>query len=412
MFNSSAKLYLYCLCLLVVGSCSAGWKVAERSSKGQFDLSPDIELVCDEIRSRYFYFDERAGHWDQSCDRARAEAVTLTSERGSLNVLERLLDDLYDPHVSLDTNNRHSPRLTSDLWFELHGDDYIITAVRPLCGAANAGVKIGDQLVSFNGLRPAELAYTRIHSGLDDISPQRQTWAINAAIAGRRDESRNIQIIREKKTLTFELSDPEPALPDEPVTHKVLLFDVGYIRFNDSLGETHTVEAFHSALNAMRDTRGMILDLRSTPSGGDTGIAEPIMGRFFAGDSGYQITIPKNEEAYTSIAGATGPWTYDKPLIVLVGRWTGSMGEGIAIGFDGIGRAAVIGSRMAGLAGGIEDIPLKKIDDVAVHLPTYDLRHLDGTPRHLWAPSEIAIADNGNEPDRLLDTAIRMLTER
>lgn len=38
-------------------------------------------------------------------------------------------------------------------------------------------------------------------------------------------------------------------------------------------------------------------------------------------------------------------------MAVLVGRWTGGMGEGITIGLDGMGRASVIGTQMAGLHG-------------------------------------------------------------
>lgn len=112
---------------------------------------------------------------------------------------------------------------------------------------------------------------------------------------------------------------------------------------------------------------------------------------------------------YSSIAQATGPWTYDRPVIVLVGRWTGSMGEGMAVGLDATARAQVIGSPMAGLPGGIEDFPLQQLTGVAVQFPTYDLHHLDGTPRHHWAPPIIQTADNGNGKDELLDFALTML---
>ena len=37
------------------------------------------------------------------------------------------------------------------------------------------------------------------------------------------------------------------------------------------------------------------------------------------------------------------------PVVVLVDHWTGSMGEGIAIGMDGLKRATIVGTEMAGL---------------------------------------------------------------
>lgn len=399
-----------CLVMIFLVACS-GQLVRAQSIAPQFDLTTDVDIICSEIRDRYFYFADREGHWTASCERAKSEASRLTGETGSLNVLERLLDDLYDPHVSLDTHNLNSPRLTSDIWIEPVDGDYIIKAIRPLSGAANAGLRVGDHLVSFNSLLPMDLALTRIHSSSDKISRKRLTWAINAAIAGRRNEPRDIVVRRNGKILSYSMSDPEPTLPVELVTYRRLSSDIGYIRFNDTLGQTDTIQVFTNTLEALRDTKGLVIDMRSTPSGGSTSIAEPIMGRFLKEDSAYQITVPMDAEPYNSVAKAIGPWTYDKPLVVLVGRWTGSMGEGVSIGFEATDRATVIGSRMAGLAGGIESFPLQVLNDVSVRFPTYGLRHLDGTPRQDWAPQEEMLADNGNGPDYLLETAVKMLEE-
>ncbi len=44
---------------------------------------------------------------------------------------------------------------------------------------------------------------------------------------------------------------------------------------------------------------------------------------------------------------------YTKPLVVSVNHWAGSVGEGIAIGFDALKRATIIGTPMAGLNGAI-----------------------------------------------------------
>jgi carboxyl-terminal processing protease len=42
--------------------------------------------------------------------------------------------------------------------------------------------------------------------------------------------------------------------------------------------------------------------------------------------------------------------------VVLVGRWTASMGEGMAIGLDAMKRATIVGTRMAGLNGAVFDL--------------------------------------------------------
>jgi carboxyl-terminal processing protease len=72
----------------------------------------------------------------------------------------------------------------------------------------------------------------------------------------------------------------------------------------------------------------------------------------------------------------------------MVGHWTGSMGEGIAIGFDGIGRATVVGTTMAGLLGAIEGFTLSQ-SHIVFQIPTERLYHLNGTPREKYRPKII-----------------------
>lgn len=72
------------------------------------------------------------------------------------------------------------------------------------------------------------------------------------------------------------------------------------------------------------------------------------------------------------------------PVTVDVGRWTGSMGEGLAIGFDAIG-AEVRGTRMAGLLGAVYDHRLTH-SGLVLKLPTERLAHLDGIPREAFVP--------------------------
>ena len=46
------------------------------------------------------------------------------------------------------------------------------------------------------------------------------------------------------------------------------------------MGETKTKEEFKQALNNLKETDGIILDLRNTVDGGNTSIAYPIAGHF------------------------------------------------------------------------------------------------------------------------------------
>ena len=61
------------------------------------------------------------------------------------------------------------------------------------------------------------------------------------------------------------------------------------------------------------------------------------------------------------------------------------MGEGMAIGFDAMHRAFVVGTPMAHLAGAVSDfrLPLTGID---IAFATEQLYHPNGIPRQDWVP--------------------------
>ena len=75
---------------------------------------------------------------------------------------------------------------------------------------------------------------------------------------------------------------------------------------------------------------------------------------------------------------------HDGPVTVKGGRWTGSMGEGLAAGFDAIG-ARVEGERMAGLLGAVYDYRLEQ-SGLVIKFPVERLFHVDGTPREAFRP--------------------------
>ena len=70
----------------------------------------------------------------------------------------------------------------------------------------------------------------------------------------------------------------------------------------------------------------------------------------------------------------------------MVGHWTGSMGEGIAIGFDGMKRAKITGTKMAGLLGAIYTFRAKETN-IGYQIPAESMYHINGTPREDYIPN-------------------------
>lgn len=370
----------------------------------------DARAMCDLVPKVYAFYATRSLHWAEACRQAQVEAAAVTTPGQGTAVLEHLVDALWDAHASLGVNTDASPWLVpsgSDLWLEAQGSDALVTGVRRGGAADRAGIRVGDLILSINGLAPRDAAKARIRTGVDDIPPERMEWALNAAGAGHRGQTRQLDLLRGGERIALELGDPPPVALDTPLNAR-MIGDIGYIRFNDSLGDPGTVTAFDAAVDGMRSAKGWIIDLRDTPSGGSTDVAEPVMGRFIAETADYQITQPLQATAYPRSIVARGPWTLSGPVAVLVGRWTGSMGEGMAIGFDGMKRGTVVGGPMAGLAGGVEVFKLPSTD-TDLRLPTYGLAHMDGTPRHRWTPEVLVQPDLGGAQDPALSRAIRIV---
>ena len=163
------------------------------------------------------------------------------------------------------------------------------------------------------------------------------------------------------------------------------------VRFNDSLGEDKTIAAFDAAMAKARPGGRVVIDLTDTPSGGDTTVARAVLGWFVDRPRGYQVHNLPSELRETGIARQWIEQVLPRPgkhhigpVAVRVGRWTGSMGEGIAIGFDAIG-APVTGSPMAGLRGAVYDERLEH-SGLVLKIPAERLYSVSGTPREAFVP--------------------------
>jgi carboxyl-terminal processing protease len=245
-------------------------------------------------------------------------------------------------------------------------------------------------------------------------------WALRAVLAGRHNTRRLFQLREGATNRTVELpAGDQFASAGTALTYSEIRPGIGYIRLNDSLGDDSVIGAFDRALSGFRDTRGLIVDLRNTPSGGNSGVARGILGRFVRVEQPYQKHVLPSEERDTGIrrswlelVSPRGEFVYARPVAVLVNRWTGSMGEGLAMGFDATGAGTVVGTAMAGLVGATRRIALPHTG-IGINLPAERLYHVNGTPREVFRPGvlvDVSRTDLG--PDPFLAVALRVLAER
>ena len=348
---------------------------------------------------------------------ARYRPILETSKnRGeALAVFENVMGELHDHHASLNSNNDASPRLVpsgADIIASWKGNVASIEQIRENSPAEKAGLKYGDQIVEIQE-KPVRLA-SRDWLSSNKNSLQAWNWGLNSALAGRRNVPRSVLINREGSVWQVNLStfkEERPTIGRLTTTTKANHIVV--LRPENSLGQEDLIKDFDNAVPKMRSAKGIVLDLRNTPSGGDSNVARGIMGLFISRRLPFQRhrvdeTSTKTVRDWVEYASPRLSRPITCPMIVLVGRWTSSMGEGIAIGFDGMHRATVVGTRMAGLRGAVDGVDLPSMGCRAF-FPTEQVFHVNGTPRHDWIPLVLV---EPTSPDSWTKKAFSLLTRK
>ncbi|MGC9942712.1 MAG: S41 family peptidase [Verrucomicrobiota bacterium] len=377
-------------CVSVAASCHADQDFSESARLA------DFKFFTDQFKDNYAYVDRKEKPWETWDDRFAAAVSAADSPESYAAVIESALDELHDFHAEVRSRNPHRwlPVPTfADMWAEFQGTNAVIIAVRRGGDAERAAITPGDR-VTMVGAIPLEQALAeRLTTTVDNHDPSARAWALLSLLTGRADESRVLTIM-DKSGRSHRVTLPlERRFDRSPgaLSSKVLSENIGLIRFNNSLGDQTTVAAFDSALGLLRSTRGLILDLRDVPSGGDSSVALGIMGRLIETMLPYQRhRIPHYgqsdvERNWIELVAPRGPFTYTAPVVVLVNHWTGSMGEGMAIGLDAMHRAKVVGTPMAHLAGAVSDLKLPQTG-IDLAFATEQLYHVNGTPRQVWLP--------------------------
>jgi carboxyl-terminal processing protease len=346
---------------------------------------------------RVYAYPERlpGGHYALT-PRVREEAARVSDSRSLLRFAERALLLLADHHAIAGSNFADSYALVPShigYWIEARDGGFVVDAVRYPRGPGPYDVRPGDRLLAIDGVPVADAVAAFWRDLGADPAERDAGFAARVLIAGRRDRDRRITLQRgsappRELTLAGYSHTPMPASPPLTVREEAGALR---IRINDRLGDQDTIAQFDAAMARARPDQPVIVDLTDTPGGGNSSVARAILGWFVDRPRFFQMHNLPGEERETGIARQWVEQVLPRagkyhrgPVRVEVGRWTGSMGEGLAIGFDAIG-APVTGSRMAGLRGAVYDERLAH-SGLVLKLPAERLMHVNGTPRESFVP--------------------------
>ncbi|MEO1483547.1 MAG: hypothetical protein AAFU77_15675 [Myxococcota bacterium] len=384
--------------LVLFTACAHGpdpSKPAQAPAAPECDRAGIWEQFESTLRSSYAYLDRGDFDVDGLLSRARERAAAAKSVAEVRGILLRTTYAFTDPHLlvgPLSADDFNVIFTSSDLIAEVRDGKVQVTEVRRDSAAQRAGVRPGWSVRSVNGV-PMESAIAEVFAELlDTPTAHQQSYAASLILNGAREGSRRIEFTVEGESRTLNLENPRALAREvatrQPLTVQVADGGVTVFRFENSLGKAETIAAFDRAIQAAANSTGVILDLRNTPSGGNTDVARAIIGHFVAEARPYQRHRIPAVERQTGVPRMFVEYVmpraprYSGPLAVLGGPWTGSMGEGLVIGLDAAAGAETFASDMGDLLGALYSRPLSC--ELFLEYGGESLFHVDDTPREAY----------------------------
>lgn len=349
-------------------------------------LQQDFDELWETLRDRYALFGEKATDWERVRAVYQPRLADVGDDEDKWNrLLQGVTDELYDGHTHFSSPVPGLPRWPlSDLFVEETTAGVEVRAIRDGSAAQDVGVGIGDVVLAIDGMPFAQAAAARMPRALTRPDPEARKFAINAAVGGNRDRDRKLRFRSKDGTVRDLLLPFKPFANQASVNHRKLDSGFGYIAIT-TFGDNDVPKLFDTALEELKDSPGLIIDARDN-GGGDTAIARPIMGRFIKERRPYALMRRRSGQGvgltdpWTEYVDPQGPFTYEKPVVVLQNHWSASMAEGFPMGMKGIGRAVTVGTETMGLGSAVFPLRLDRTGTSINYSaePVYDVK---GTPR-------------------------------
>jgi carboxyl-terminal processing protease len=373
------------------------------------------------VRTRYGYLERPGVHGDAILRHFAPQAEASATQADFIDVLQLVAHNFADPHFIVGPLNDDDYAVfptSADLFAQGRGQQFTIVDVRRDSDAQRQGVSPGSRIISIDGLTPTAAIERALGRPIQELSSQQKDAGINIALAGRRHHRRSLVIANTTGEQAFDLA-PTNGFADAVAARPSVTFErrtsgAAVIRIENSLGNNETIKAFAAALDQAKGTNRLVIDLRNTPSGGNTTVARGILGHFIDREHPYQVHVVPAEQRQFGVPRKFVEYVlpiaprYRGKVIVLGGHWTGSMGEGLMIGFEAIG-VRTAGSRLAHLLGALFNEQLE-VSGARVDLGEEQLFDVRGKPREDFVPDLHDEREEGHgSRDALLDRALRSL---
>jgi C-terminal processing protease CtpA/Prc len=329
----------------------------------------NFDILWEAIDKYYSFFEHKGINWQEVKERYRPKVEAAGTTAEFYHLLYQLVRELKDFHSWLDnykqdfTLAEFSPQLTTRL---VEGKA-VITDVNRNSQAYKKGIRRGSIILEVDGLsveekieklRPLIRMYSSEQAFLENV--------YRRLLDGDKASRVRVKFIphgqKQAETVVLTRDQSNNKQPDEPdfrvnkgkfIWYGIHPSGLGYIRILSFNGRMEIADAYDRALEKLKDTPGLIIDIRENQGGFGTAQAR-IIGRLITQRTLVNIAYTKSGAGHKDFRKhetyfvPAGDWQYTKPIALLMNAVTGSACDLFACRMISTGRPVTIGTATHG----------------------------------------------------------------
>jgi len=334
------------------------------------DRQNSLERIWKAVEENYYDPAFNGVDWKAVRERYRPMLDSVKTDEEFYELMERMVGELHDSHTHVLSPTqaaefKQHQRMSLGFGPEIIDDQLVVARVTAGSQAEQAGLEPGMIVRAVDG-RPLQERVRELRARYPNSSTPRATRLLSylRVFAGEPETAVKLGLERADGaplhvTLTREVVPVAPEL-----VAKRLPSGNGYIGFN--IFYAPAARQFKDALDRLRDTPGLIIDLRKNP-GGTTHELIEIASDFYTARAVFALDKVRTREARPVYLLGRGAQAYSGPVVILAGPETGSSSELFAAGMQDTGRAKVVGGQTCGCVLGINTaVDLKDGGEVVI----------------------------------------------
>lgn len=162
---------------------------------GQTKYAKDFTEFWTDVKENYAYFERQHVDWAKVKEIYQPRADTIRSKNDLIRLMEQVVNELHNGHISLNVNLHTSNRIIpsgSDMFVGKVGNTYKITDLRKGFPAEGCGIKPGMEVIKFNGRSIEEQIAAFLPKYTSTHNDKMYEYAIAMLFAGTHDKGKSV----------------------------------------------------------------------------------------------------------------------------------------------------------------------------------------------------------------------------